>query len=1015
MKSMQEKLLKIRLFGALSLTLDGNPISDLPTRKAEALLVYLASHRRTFSREVLADLLWDDRPQDQALANLRSILSSLRRTLDPYLHVTRQTVAFNHDSHYWLDVAEFERKAEELDQENGESQPATELLAETLDLYQGAFLEGFYLRDSLGFEEWALMERERLQCKAVALLWRLIDAQSMAGEYATGLRSVDRLLQFDNLSERAHRTKMQLLARTGQYNAALQHYEVCCQILAAELGVDPAPETQSLHEQIRTAREMRPPQLPPPPPHFLGRAQEQAHLLAQLDNPACRLLTLLAPSGMGKSRLALETARHLRLQRPGRFLHGVYFVSLVDLAQSSLLAPLLAEALGVSLSSQQTDPFQAVVDFLCPLELLLVLDNLEQLAGDLDWLVQILQEAPGVKVMVTSQSPLHLHEEWLVDLAGLSAPGEDEEVETEAAAEAYSAVHLFLQIARRLQPAYRPAPAEMRAIGHICRLLEGMPLGIELAAAWIRQFSPDQMAQEIGQGLDFLTTKMRNAPERHRSLRAAFTYAWQLLPPEVQPIFARLAVFHRGFSPQAAQSVAAAQPQHLALLVEKSLLRLEAGRYELHPMLTHFAGEQLALDEETRRIAAQTHAAFYFDFLADQGSGEEIAQRQAIQTEMPNLRAAWQWAIAQQDLPRLLRAAATLHNFYSVQSWFREGIDAFQHALDHLPAGPDNTPEQAQVRCELLGRKARMHIHIGQLAQARQALDEAQTQMHAIDDPARLSTITGYMAITAFHAGEIVRAIGLAEGCLALDEGRGDRDGAAFALSFLGSCYKTQGDYVRAADCFQRSVGLYAEIGDDLGRAMTLNNLGNLAQAQGEYEAAHDYYLTCSRLFEEQNHHHGTATTLANAGRLARKLGNLGEAAELLGRSLELKRSMADERGVAVALVGLADVAVAAGETTRARSYLHEALATSRRVGDVKLMLEGLAVWGALSRQTQAQAELGVGLLTFVLAHPALPQELRTQIEEDRAAIPPSAWQKAVAWAAQQELDALVQEIVAQG
>lgn len=1012
---MQEKLLRIRLFGGLSLTLDGEEIGDLPTRKAEALLVYLVSHPRTFAREVLADLLWDDRPQDQALANLRSILSSMRRSLDPYLSITRQTVAFNHNSNCWLDVAEFERNAEDLERCEGIAgvQPTIDLLEETLDLYQGAFLEGFYLRDSLGFEEWALMERERLQHKAVALLWRLIDERMAAGAYAAGLHHVDRLLQFDNLSERAHRAKMQLLARLGQYNAALQHYEACCQILTTELGVDPTPETRDLHDKIRIAREMRLPQLPPPSPHFVGRAQEQAYLLAQLDNPACRLLTLLGASGMGKSRLALETVRHLLVQRPGRFLHGVYFVSLVDLTQSSLLPSILAEALGVlSPSNQQTEPFQAILDFLRPLELLLVLDNLEQLADDLEWLVQILREAPGVKVLVTSQSPLHLHEEWLVDLAGLVAPTEDEDVETDAAGEAYSAVHLFLQIIQRLQPAYRPSPDDMRAIGHICRLLQGMPLGIELAAAWIRQFSPRQMAREIGQGLDFLTTKMRNAPERHRSLRAAFTYAWQLLPPDVQAIFPGLSIFHRGFTPEAAQTVADARPQQLALLVEKSLLRLEAGRYDMHPMLTHFAGEQLALDEETRQSVAQAHASFYLDFLAAQGDGEEIAQRQAIQSEMPNIRAAWQWAVAQQDLPRLLHAATTLHNFYSVQSWFREGIAAFQSALDQLPAGVHNMPELAQTRCELLGRKARMHIHIGQLSQANQALDEAQTQLHAIDDPARLSTITGYMAITAFHAGEIARAIGLAERCLALDEERGDGDGAAFALSFLGSCYKTQGDYPKAADCLQRSLRLYVQMEDDLGRAMTLNNLGNLAQAQGEYAAAHDYYLTCSRLFEEQNHNHGAATTLANAGRLARKLGNLDEAAELLGRSLTLKRSMADERGAAVALIGLADVAVAAGETTDAYTYLCEALVVSRRVGDVKLMLEGLAVWGGLSRKTQATAVQGAGLLAFVLAHPALAQELRTQIEEDRSAISPSAWQEATAWAGRQELDTLVGMLV---
>jgi DNA-binding SARP family transcriptional activator len=171
---MSKKLLKIERLGNVRFTVDDKPVTDLPTRKAEALLIYLVCHRRAFAREVLADLLWDDRPQDQALANLRSILSGLRRSFNPYLTITRQSVAFNHESNYEIDVAEFERG---LDQRGGRE------LVQTASLYRGDFLEGFYLRDSLGFEEWALMERERLQRSAVGLLWQLIEESAAQGEY----------------------------------------------------------------------------------------------------------------------------------------------------------------------------------------------------------------------------------------------------------------------------------------------------------------------------------------------------------------------------------------------------------------------------------------------------------------------------------------------------------------------------------------------------------------------------------------------------------------------------------------------------------------------------------------------------------------------------------------------------------------------------------------------------------------------------------------------------------------
>jgi predicted ATPase/DNA-binding SARP family transcriptional activator len=1003
---MPEKLLKISLLGGVSLTLDDAPITELPTRKAEALIIYLACRRRAVAREVLAELLWDERGQEQGLANLRSILSNLRQPLAPYLTVTRQTIAFNQSSRHWLDVAAFEALG-------ASAEDASALQAAAL--YRGDFLEGFHLRESVGFEEWVLLERERLQRLAVTLFWRLIGAASAAGDYQTGLTYVDQLLRADNLSERAQRQKLLLLARTGQHNAALLHFEQFRQLLADELGVAPEPESIALVEQIRAARTVRVPQLPPPPPHFVGRDREQADLLARLRDPACRLVTLLGAGGMGKTRLALETARYLATRQPGQFLHGVCFVPLASVDDAHLLPARLADALGVALAAQQ-DPAQQVAAFLRDRELLLVLDNFEPLLDAAAWLADLLAAAPQVKLLVASQEPLRLHEEWLVDLAGLTTPAEDLTGETAAAA--YSAPQLFLQIARRLHPRYQPTAADVAAICQVCRILRGMPLGIELAAVWIRQFAPAEMAAAISRDLDFLTTNLRNAPERHRSLRAAFDYSWRLLAPAIQTIFAQLATFHGGFSAAAAAAIAGASRRQLALLVEKSLLSQvddAAGesRFELHPMLNRFAAEQLARDPAASDAAVNRHATYYLELLIAQAPGEELAQRQAIVADLPNLRAAWRWAATARHVDLLLRGAPIMHNFYSAQSWFREGIEAFAYALAALPAAGADSPQQAQARCELLARMARMHIHIGQLDAARRALDAALPHVEAMDDPARLATILGSMAITAYYSGETARAIELAERGLALDEAAGDLDGVGFALNFLGSCYKALGDYARAADHFTRSVAIYQQMGDELGEAMTLNNLGNLAQAQGDFAAAHDHYLACSRLFQSHNHVHGAATTLANAGRLARKLGNLGEAAALLQESLALKREIQDDRGVAVALIGLADVATAAGDGAGARRRLAEGLALAQQVGEVKLMLEGLAVWGALRSQEEADPAAGAGLLAFTLAHPATAQEVRDQVELVRATLPPAVWQAAAAWAQAQALEALVQAGIA--
>ncbi|MCA9973540.1 MAG: hypothetical protein KC425_25150, partial [Anaerolineales bacterium] len=244
---MTEEQLTIRLLGGVSLTKGERPITTLPTRKAEALLIYLVSHKRPFAREVLAELLWDDRPQDQALANLRSILSSLRRALKPYLLITRQTVGFNHDSNYWLDTAAFLHEIGDWRLEIGQSPdlaaagPHLQSLINAAALYQGAFLQGFYLRESRGFEEWATLERERLQRQAILALRQLADAYQAAGQPELALLAVDRLLGLDPLSELAHQQKMLLLARSGQAQAALAHFQACAALLDAELGVAPAP------------------------------------------------------------------------------------------------------------------------------------------------------------------------------------------------------------------------------------------------------------------------------------------------------------------------------------------------------------------------------------------------------------------------------------------------------------------------------------------------------------------------------------------------------------------------------------------------------------------------------------------------------------------------------------------------------------------------------------------------------------------------------------------------------
>lgn len=1004
-----QKTLNIKLLGETTITLENEPVSGLRSRTAEALLIYLACEQRPFSRQYLAEFFWEARDPEQSAANLRAALSMLRKQVGDHLHVTRQTVAFNSGAPYRLDVAEFLAAAEETKGEESETNAAAWETA--VSTYGGVFLKGFSLRDSRGFEEWALLKREHLQQQALLLLRRLLRRQLSDGRSDAALTTADKLLRLNPLSEWAHHQKMILLARSGQRQAALVQYQTCCTLLQDELGVEPGPETAALAERLRRAGQVPRHNLPPPPTLFVGREQELDELNRQLTDPNCRLLTIIGPGGMGKTRLALAGAR--RLIPTGYFLNGIRFVPLADASTPAHIPSLIAAAAGVALKGD-APPGEQAAAALANEEMLLVLDNMEHLlegsAGDetAAFLARLLAAAPLVTLLVTSRRRLYLREERLFDLTGLDVPAG---VDRKAAMQC-SAVQLFMQTAASVRRHFRPTSDDIAAMVDICRTLGGMPLGIELAAAWLRHMPCPAIAQTLHTGIDLLTTSLRNVPDRHRSLTAVFDHSWRLLTDGERQIFARLSLFRGGFTAEAAQAVAKAAPHDLNALVDHSLLRRENGRYTLHDLLRQYAAGRLAQDSDEAALR-QAHAAFFLTFLAGQGSGEEIGQRRAIRAELPNIRAAWQWTAVHGDPDALLPAATTLHNFYSAESAFHEGIQLFSDTLGMTENEPGNTAKRDPLlRADLLGRKARMHIHVGQLDAARRALDEAILVMRQVEDPGRFATLLGYVAITAFYAGEFEQAITLAQESLQTAVAGGDGDGQAFAASFLGSCHKALGNYAAAADYFHRSVAVYEQMGDDLGRAMTLNNLGNLAQAQGDYAAAQAYYLTCSRLFQENNHLHGAATTLANAGRLARKLGDLTQAAALLEESLQMKREQQDGRGTAVALIGLADVSLAAGDGAAARVYLHEGLALARQTGDVKLALEGTAIAGAMANWVDQDLRWAARLLAFVFNHPALTQEVREQVALLQASFTLDVWEAASEWAGKQTVEGVIGSVI---
>jgi predicted ATPase len=418
------------------------------------------------------------------------------------------------------------------------------------------------------------------------------------------------------------------------------------------LGVEPTAETVALYERIRagqggsesatTAAVLVPPSLTP----FVGRQAELADIAELLANPDCRLVTLVGLGGVGKTRLALQVAT----EQVGLFADGVAFVPLAAVETPDGIVPIIAEVLNLAFRGPQA-PAQQLASYLRAREMLLVLDGMEHVLEGAGLLSALLKEAPGLRALVTSRERLALREEWVYPLEGLDYPAATPLPDEGERLLVYSAVELFYRRAAQAGQRFALEAATAPAVAHICRLAEGLPLAVELAASWATTHSCQEIARALEQNLDILTTMLRQVPERQRSVRAAFEYSWQMLAGPERDAFARLSIFRGGFGAEAAFQVSGAAPPTLLALLEKSPLRRDpAGRYAMHELLRQYAEEKLHAEPAAREETRSRYVRHMASFLARQG--EHLNDRQQkgaleeIGREIENVHHAWNLAVA---------------------------------------------------------------------------------------------------------------------------------------------------------------------------------------------------------------------------------------------------------------------------------------------------------------------------------------------------------------------------------
>jgi len=416
---------------------------------------------------------------------------------------------------------------------------------------------------------------------------------------------------------------------------------------------------------------------------FIGRSRELAEIKRSLAET--RLLTLTGPGGIGKTRLAIKAAMEVN----GEFNDGKFFVTLAPINTVGQLIQTVAETLRFPLATQE-DPKHQLLRYLKPRQLLLVMDNFEHLLDGVGIVSEIIQSAHSVKIIATSRERLNLQCETSFVIAGLGYSNQVSPYDIEI----NDAAALFIQSARKVRPDFTPSDEELVQITEICRVVQGMPLAIELAAGWLTILQVDEIAAEMGKSLDILSTDMRDSPERHRSIRAVFDHSWSLLDREEQEILMRLAIFRGGFTRDAAQQVSGANLQFLAGLINKSFISRDLGsdRLEFHELLRQCAQEMAYERQDIAASSQEAHAAYYAEFMHFRwehlkGKRQMLALAQIV-NDIENVRAAWRFYLKQKNVSQLWKFIYCLWHVYWIRWWNHAGMELFAQAVEQLSGEP---------------------------------------------------------------------------------------------------------------------------------------------------------------------------------------------------------------------------------------------------------------------------------------------------------------------------------------
>ena len=868
----------VQLLGSPKARIGSKQIPFVPDKRYQ-LLAFLAYQGDWVSREKLAFLFWPDTLAASGRVNLRGLLHRVRSL--PWL------IGLETDEHRlrWSVETDVVRVRQAI----GEGK-----VNETLSLYQGPLLLGL---DGDGdgereYGEWLSMEREQFHRRwRDGVLFKIRELEG-SGKQAQVAPLLKHLLEQDPLDEEVLQTYMRVAADSGNQGQALGAYQSFVKRLQVELAMEPTTATEQLAKVITGSTtallsishtSSKPPPLPsqtplnpessphvrrlnvPLPPRpassFVGRSLELEQITDLLSQEGCRLLTVTGPGGVGKTRLALQVTQKLARNYP----NGVYFMPLDSLTSPDFIPTSLAKALGLELRGQE-DALTQVVRFIESKRLLLVLDNYEHLLEGATIASKLLESCPGLTLLVTSREHLNLEEEWLLPIEGLSYPLSGRDLRE---ASTHEAVQLFAERAKRVQPSFTLTDETLPHVGEICRLVRGLPLGLELAAAWLRAMPVAEIAHEIERDYDFLSRSTRNLADRHRSIRAVFEHSWRLLSFTEQIVLRKLSVFRGGFRKEAAVYVTGASYAVLAALVDKSLLRFSPeGRYDRHQLIYQYTQEMLQEHPEEHEETLERHGLYYLHLLQERGGELEGPHiRRAVdffEEELDNIQLAWGWAAKGVRTKELQRGAWHLVTFLQLRGYFREGIKLLH--LAELALDPTNAAHQTSLGYVLLA-----------LARLFYRLRESYPQK---------------TKEAAQRATELLRPVG-------------EDWGVAVALLYIGLAQNQEGDSDSGRRYLQESLMLARKnkFVDLIGGVLI--NLAFIEDKLGNFEEAEHHTREALDIYRDQENPRRTAEALKHLGFIILSTKGPEQALELLHEALKLFKEYGDQMEELHTTVGL--------------------------------------------------------------------------------------------------------------